>query len=149
MRPGIPTAVPGRCELVVDLRHPDPEALRAMFEAVDEAAAHIAVKEGVDVHSRRMWAIEPVAFDDALVALAEESATAVTRHSARLFSGALHDAAAVARAGVPTAMLFVQSLRGISHAREEDSRPEHIEAGVRALARLAAGAIEEAAAARR
>jgi hydantoinase/carbamoylase family amidase len=149
VRPGIPTAVPGRCELVVDLRHPDAEALRAMFEAVDEAAAHIAVKEGVDVHSRRMWAIEPVAFDDALVALAEESATAVTGHSARLFSGALHDAAAVARAGVPTAMLFVQSVRGISHAREEDSRPEHIEAGVRALARLAAGAIEEAAAARR
>ena len=56
-------------------------------------------------------------------------------------SGALHDAAEMASAGIPTVMLFVQSLRGLSHTREEDTRPEHIEASVEALDRLSAKTI--------
>jgi N-carbamoyl-L-amino-acid hydrolase len=49
----------------------------------------------------------------------------------------LHDAAEVARAGIPTVMLFVQSLRGLSHTKLEDTRPEHLELSVQALDRLA------------
>src|SRR5919206_3574513 len=90
-QPGIPTAVPGLCELVVDQRHADARGLR-------------------------------------------------------LFSGALHDAAEVARAGVPTAMLFVQSTGGLSHHRDEDTPPEALEVAVRALDRLAGKAIARAAA---
>ncbi len=55
----------------------------------------------------------------------------------RMDSGALHDAAEVARAGVPTVMLFVKSLGGISHAKVEDSAEEDVLLGVEALARLA------------
>jgi hydantoinase/carbamoylase family amidase len=146
VRPGIPTAVPGEAELVVDQRHPDAQELAAMHAALHEAAARIAVDEGVEIDLERIWSIEPVVFDEDLVALAEEAARAVTGGSARLFSGALHDAASIARIGVPTAMIFVQSRDGISHAREEDSAPGHIEAGVCALARLADGAIERASA---
>ena len=57
--------------------------------------------------------------------------------SHRLPSGPLHDAAEVSRAGVPTAMLFVQSLRGLSHTKLEDTKPEHLELAVQALDRLA------------
>jgi hydantoinase/carbamoylase family amidase len=146
VRPGIPTAVPGYAELVVDQRHPDAATLAKMLDELHDAAAKIAVEEGVEMDVERIWSIEPIAFDDDLVALAEEAAHAVSGGSARLFSGALHDAASMARIGVPAAILFVQSARGISHAREEDSAPEHIEAGVRALARLADGAIERASA---
>jgi len=137
VRPAIPTAVPGVCELTTDQRHPDADALAAMVNEVHDAAAHIAVDERVAIDFERIWAIAPVAFADDLVALAEETAREVTGGSARLFSGALHDAAAVASAGVPAVMLFVQSAGGISHAREEDTAPEHIAAGVRTLARLA------------
>ena len=59
----------------------------------------------------------------------------------RLPSGPLHDAAEVARAGVPTAMMFVQSLLGISHNKLEDTREEHIALCVRAFDRLADKAI--------
>ena len=59
-------------------------------------------------------------------------------------SGALHDAAAVARAGVPAAMLFVQSLRGLSHAPEEDTRPAHLELAVGALDALVRGVMARA-----
>jgi N-carbamoyl-L-amino-acid hydrolase len=137
VRPAIPTAVPGECELVVDQRHPDARTLAAMLSEVHDAAARIAVDERVEVDFERIWAIAPVAFDETLIGLAEESARDVTGASARLFSGALHDAAAVASAGVPAVMLFVRSVGGISHAREEDTAPEHLEAAVRTLARLA------------
>ena len=61
--------------------------------------------------------------------------------------GPLHDAAEVSRAGVPTVMLFVQSLRGLSHTPLEDTKPEHLELSVQALDRLASKTIERLAAA--
>ena len=55
----------------------------------------------------------------------------------RLPSGPLHDAAEIAKAGVPTVMMFVQSLHGISHNKIEDTKEEHIEMSVTALDKLA------------
>jgi N-carbamoyl-L-amino-acid hydrolase len=52
-------------------------------------------------------------------------------------SGPGHDAIEMAWAGVPTAMMFVQSVRGLSHNREEDTRTEHLALAVRAFDRLA------------
>jgi len=77
-----------------------------------------------------------VGFDKRLVGAAQRSVQAVAGDSLVLPSGALHDAAMVARAGVPAVMLFVQSIGGISHNRIEDSHPEHIAQGVLALDRL-------------
>ena len=85
--------------------------------------------------------------DDALIELADESIRDVTNASHRLPSGPLHDAAEVARAGVPTVMLFVQSLRGLSHTKLEDTKEEHLELAVQALDKLAAKTIERVAAA--
>ena len=56
-------------------------------------------------------------------------------------SGPLHDAAEVARRGVPTVMVFVQSLRGLSHTKLEDTKPEHLELAVEALDKLTDDAI--------
>jgi beta-ureidopropionase / N-carbamoyl-L-amino-acid hydrolase len=55
----------------------------------------------------------------------------------RLPSGPLHDAAEVVRAGIPAVMMFVQSLRGISHNKIEDTKEEHLKLAVQALDRLA------------
>ena len=85
----------------------------------------------------RIWNIEPILFDPALIDLCDEACRAVAGTSHRLPSGPLHDAAEVARAGVPTVMLFVQSLRGLSHTKLEDTRDEHLELAVAALDRLA------------
>ena len=59
--------------------------------------------------------------------------------------GLLHDAAEVARGGVPTVMVFVQSLRGLSHTKLEDTTPEHLELSVQALDRLTAKTIDRLA----
>jgi N-carbamoyl-L-amino-acid hydrolase len=71
------------------------------------------------------------------VGLCEESICETCGWCQRLPSGPLHDAAEMARAGIPTAMMFVQSLRGISHNKAEDTREEHLELCVRAFDRLA------------
>jgi N-carbamoyl-L-amino-acid hydrolase len=99
------------------------------------------------VEWQRIWNIEPILFDDALIELADEAIREVTSASHRLPSGPLHDAAEVARAGVPTVMLFVQSLRGLSHTRLEDTKEEHLGLAVQALDKLASKTIERVAAA--
>jgi N-carbamoyl-L-amino-acid hydrolase len=90
----------------------------------------------------RIWSIEPILFADDLVELADAAIREVSGTPHRLPSGPLHDAAEVARAGVPTVMLFVQSLRGLSHTKLEDTRKEHLEMSVEALDRLTAKTLE-------
>ncbi len=90
----------------------------------------------------RLWRIDPIPFDERLIALADEAVQEVAGASHRLPSGPLHDAAEVARAGIPTVMLFVQSLRGLSHTKVEDTKEEHIEFSVQALDRLTTKALE-------
>ena len=69
--------------------------------------------------------------------MGDEAIKEICGVSYKLPSGPLHDAAEVCRTGVPTIMLFVQSLYGISHNKIEDTKEEHIEMSVRALDRLA------------
>ena len=76
-------------------------------------------------------------FHPALIQLCEESIREVAGQSPRLPSGPLHDAAEVARAGIPAVMMFVQSVHGISHNKIEDTKHEDIELAVVALDRLA------------
>ena len=137
-RPGIPTAVAAECEITVDLRHADDGALGRMLAAAVEAGRTIAGEEGVDVRWDRLFEMDAVNFDAGLIDLCEEAVVAAAGSSHRLFSGPLHDAVEAARAGIPTAMIFVRSLRGLSHAKEEDTPEEDLELAVRALA-LAAG----------
>jgi N-carbamoyl-L-amino-acid hydrolase len=144
--PGIVTAVVGRCEVTLDMRDLDEEVLAGMLSEAREASERFAAEEHCTVEWERIWSIEPVPFDPALIALAEEAVSEGAGISKRLPSGPLHDAAEVSRAGIPTVMLFVQSLRGLSHNREEDTQEEHLEMAVEAFGRLARKAIAMVAA---
>jgi len=73
--------------------------------------------------------------------MAKEAICEIATDAPLLPSGPLHDAAEVSRAGIPTVMLFVQSLNGISHNKIEDTREEHIELAVKALDLLASKAV--------
>jgi N-carbamoyl-L-amino-acid hydrolase len=135
--PGIPTAVVGRCETTLDQRHLDAGVLANMLLDAREASQRFAREEKCTVEWSRIWNIEPVPFHPELIALCEESIRELSGESPRLPSGPLHDAAEVARAGIPAVMMFVQSLHGISHNKIEDTKREHIELAVAALDRLA------------
>jgi hydantoinase/carbamoylase family amidase len=141
-RPGIVTSVVETAEQLIDQRHLDASKLARLLELAREASERFAREENVEVEWERIWRIEPIPFDDRLLELADESIREVAGSSHRLPSGPLHDAAEVARAGIPTVMLFVQSLRGLSHTKLEDTQEEHLELSVQALDRLTTKALE-------
>jgi N-carbamoyl-L-amino-acid hydrolase len=136
-KPGIVTSVVETAECLLDQRHLDAAKLAGLLSDAEAASRRFAHEENIDVSWTRIWNIEPILFDEELIELADDSIREVCGKSHRLPSGPLHDAAEVARAGVPTAMLFVQSLRGLSHTRLEDTKEEHLELSVRALDTLA------------
>ncbi|MDQ2659001.1 MAG: hydantoinase/carbamoylase family amidase [Verrucomicrobiota bacterium] len=135
--PGFVTSVVETCRITLDQRHLDASALARMLEEAKAASERFAKEGGVTVSWERIWHIEPILFHDHLIDMCDEAvrATGATPH--RLPSGPLHDAAEVARAGVPTIMMFVQSLQGISHNKIEDTKEEHLELAVRAFDKLA------------
>ena len=141
-RPGIVTSVVEKAEQLLDQRHLDAGKLARLLELAQEASERFAREEDIEVEWNKIWSIEPIPFDERLLELADESVREVAGSSYRLPSGPLHDAAEVARAGIPTVMLFVQSLRGLSHTRLEDTREEHLELSVQALDRLTTKALE-------
>jgi N-carbamoyl-L-amino-acid hydrolase len=145
-KPGIVTSVVETAECLLDQRHLDAAKLAGMLDAAKRASERFASEEQIAVEWERIWNIEPILFDEALIELADQSIREVARTSHRLPSGPLHDAAEVARAGVPTVMLFVQSLRGLSHTKLEDTKDEHLQLSVEALDRLATKTIERVAA---
>ncbi len=136
-RPGIVTSVVETAEQLLDQRHLDAASLAELLRQAREASERFAAEENIDVSWERIWSIEPILFDLALIHLCDEACREVAGVSHRLPSGPLHDAAEIARAGIPTVMMFVQSLRGLSHTKLENTREEHVELAVAALDRLA------------
>jgi N-carbamoyl-L-amino-acid hydrolase len=145
-KPGIVTSVVETAECLLDQRHLDAGKLAAMLDDAKRASERFAEEEDIEVEWERIWNIEPILFDAALLELADEAIKEVAGTSHRLPSGPLHDAAEVARAGIPTVMVFVQSLRGLSHTKLEDTKEEHLELAVQVLDRLAAKTIDRVAA---
>jgi N-carbamoyl-L-amino-acid hydrolase len=136
-RPGIVTSVVEECRLTLDQRHLDASALAQMLQDARDASERFAQEGGLTVTWERLWQIEPRPFHPTLIELCDEAILETAKTSHRLPSGPLHDAAEMAGAGVPTVMMFVQSLHGISHNKIEDTREEHLALSVTAFARLA------------
>jgi beta-ureidopropionase / N-carbamoyl-L-amino-acid hydrolase len=135
--PGIVTAVVGRCETTLDMRDLDAAVLASMLGEAQQASQRFAAQEGCTVEWSKIWSIEPIPFHPHLIDLCDQAVRETAGQSHHLPSGPLHDAAEVARAGIPTVMMFVQSLNGLSHNPAENTRTEHLELAVQAFDRLA------------
>jgi N-carbamoyl-L-amino-acid hydrolase len=136
-KPGIVTSVVEECRITLDQRHLDPPALARMHADAREASERFAREGKVNVAWERLWHIAPRPFHEELIAFCDDAIRETCGVSHRLPSGPLHDAAEVAAAGVPTVMMFVQSLHGISHNKIEDTKEEHLELAVTAFDKLA------------
>jgi hydantoinase/carbamoylase family amidase len=141
-KPGIVTSVVEECRLTLDQRHLAPHALAQMLAEAKEASEKFAAEGNVTVTWDRIWQIKPVPFHPELIEFCDQAILETCGKSHRMPSGPLHDAAEVSRAGVPTIMMFVQSLHGISHNKIEDTREEHLELCVTAFDKLASKAME-------
>ena len=105
--------------MTLDQRHLDAGALAKMLQEAKDASERFAAEENVSVEWKRIWQIEPILFNPALIELADEAIRETCGTAHRLPSGPLHDAAEISRAGVPTVMMFVQSLRGYRILRKK------------------------------
>ncbi|HEY5779288.1 MAG TPA: hydantoinase/carbamoylase family amidase, partial [Terrimicrobiaceae bacterium] len=143
--PGIVTSVVEECRIALDQRHLDAEALSGMLKDARAASERFAAEGNVSVSWERLMRIDPIPFDDDLLAFCDEAIRETCGTVHRMPSGPLHDAAEVARAGIPTVMMFAQSLHGISHNKIEDTKEEHIEAAVIAFDKLADKAMQRIA----
>ena len=140
--PGIVTSVVAECRITLDQRHLDGPALATMLADAKAASEKFAKEGNVKVSWERLWQIAPRPFNNELIALCDAAIRETCGKVHRLPSGPLHDAAEVARAGVPTVMMFVQSLHGISHNKIEDTKEEHLELCVTAFDKLAEKAMK-------
>jgi hydantoinase/carbamoylase family amidase len=136
-KPGIVTSVIEECRITLDQRHLDPSKLARMLQEAKVASENFAGEGRVKVSWERLWQIAPRPFNKELVALCEDAINETCGKSHQLPSGPLHDAAEIAAAGVPTVMMFVQSLHGISHNKIEDTKEEHLELCITAFDKLA------------
>ena len=123
--------------MTLDQRHISAIKLAKMYAEAQRAGHRAAKEENITVQWKKIWNIQPFPFHPELITLADEAVKDVCGVSFKLPSGPLHDAAEICRTGIPTVMLFVQSLRGISHNKIEDTREAHIALSVLALDRLA------------
>ena len=135
--PGIVTAVVGEANMTLDQRHLSASKLAKMYSDAQKASQKAAKEEKIQVEWKKIWNIQPFPFNPELIKMGDAAIKEICGVSYKLPSGPLHDAAEVCRTGVPTVMLFVQSLRGISHNKIEDTREDHIELSVQVLDRLA------------
>jgi allantoate deiminase len=120
VEPGATNVIPARSRVSVDARAPDAERLNRLVEELELEPS---------------FRLEPVPMAEAPRVALREELEARGLPIVELPSGAGHDAAVLAAADVPTAMLFVRSLNGgVSHSPDEQTSPEDVELGVEVLA---------------
>jgi N-carbamoyl-L-amino-acid hydrolase len=132
LEPGSANTVPGRATFEIDLRHAEKSVLEDVEAEFRRIADRIAAEENVGHSFKRVMDVPPIVFDEEVVAAVERAVVHSGYPVHRIVSGAMHDASNLAHI-IPTAMIFVPSHDGISHAEDEWTEPEHITAGCRVL----------------
>ena len=132
--PGATNTIPGRVELFADLRAPDSDRLDALVAAASSAARLPPTAPRARSRSCRAGATSPWRWTPSPRTRSGGPSPAAGLEPVELPSGAGHDAAITAGAGVPSAMLFVRSdAEGVSHAPEEATGADAVAAAVGVL----------------
>ncbi|WP_304509394.1 Zn-dependent hydrolase [Anaerotignum sp.] len=126
--PNAVNVIPSKAVFTVDVRNPDEEKLKEEEKALAEYLKELEKTDKVTISTERLVRFEPVLFDEGIVKLVEQAATERGLASRRITSGAGQDAQMIARM-CPTAMIFVPSIKGISHNPKELTSDKDLVAG--------------------
>lgn len=126
--PNAVNVIPSQAVFTVDVRSPYEDQLKAEEQALADYLRELEATDHVKISTQRLVRFQPVQFDEKIVALVEASAQVRGLTHRRMTSGAGQDAQMMARI-CPTAMIFVPSVKGISHNPEEFTREEDLIAG--------------------
>lgn len=131
--PNTVNVVPGDAMFTMDCRHTDKDTLVRFSEGIEEDMKRIAAEHGVEIDIDRWMDEDPVPMNPQLVSTIEETVKEMGANYRVMHSGAGHDSQVIAP-HVPTGMLFVPSIEGVSHNPAEETKPEDLAQGVEALA---------------
>ena len=135
LAPDVINVVPQRATFTVDLRDPDEAQLAAAEAKLDQFLETLAKEEGLTVKKEQLVRFSPVVFHAGLRERLRGAAEALGEAPLTLTSGAGHDAQMLARIA-PSAMIFVPSIKGISHNPEEATDPSDLALGAEVLLRV-------------
>jgi N-carbamoyl-L-amino-acid hydrolase len=132
VEPNVINTIPGLVTMSVDFRHPSAQTLDSLVARLQSLAADVQAETGVAIALDRFWTSEPTPFDPRALAAVAAACADLDLPAHRLWSRAGHDAKYV-QALCPSAMIFVRSRDGLSHAEQEYSSPADLEAGANVL----------------
>jgi len=132
LHPNLTNVVPARATLTLDVRNTDEKLLQIAESKIKDFLTQIAISEGVEIKTRQLARFEPVIFDDIVIDLVESIAKEQNNSVQRMPSGAGHDAQMLARV-CPAGMIFVPSVKGISHNAAEFTDEADLNAGANIL----------------
>lgn len=135
VEPDVATIFPGKCTISLDQRSIDKDKLYAMNQDARRVCEEVAKKNNVSVKWEKIYTVDPTIFDEELTKICQDAVEEETGKRTTMYSGPLHDAVEMARIA-PTIMMFTSSIKGISHAKEEDTPQEELETASRAFLRL-------------
>jgi hydantoinase/carbamoylase family amidase len=133
VEPNGTNVVPGRVVFSLDLRSPDETRLDAIARQFDEAIARVQRERGVRVELESFEQRSATPMTPALREAVARAIDGLGQRYADVASGAGHDAMSLGKV-VPAAMIFVPSIGGASHVREERTSDADLLVGVEALA---------------
>lgn len=131
--PNVVNVVPGKTTFSMDCRHSDREALDAFTERVIAYMREVTGEMDIGLEIDNWMDEDPTAMDSRIVETIEATCKDNGISYEVMTSGAGHDSQIFAKY-VPTGMIFVPSIRGISHNPDEDTRIEDITIGVQTMA---------------
>lgn len=132
VRPGIFSVIPGQADFSFEFRGPTPDTMAGLERDLMGLAADVAATRGLAFRSRLIDRTEPVVVPPRLTGLIKDECDKLGYASMALASGAGHDAQILA-AKTDTAMIFIPSPDGVSHAPGETIRWEDLEKGANLL----------------
>ena len=134
VEPDAHSIVPGKCTFSMQWRDGDNQRLDKMENIIRSTANEVAEREGSSVEFSKMHGLDPVQMDTSLQTKLRDAAENICpRRWKNIQSGALHDAANIAKI-MPAGMLFVPSIKGISHDFSEDTNEQDLIDGLTVLA---------------
>jgi beta-ureidopropionase / N-carbamoyl-L-amino-acid hydrolase len=134
VHPGVSNIVPGRAELVHEMRSPDGDTLERLAEACEALAREIGQRRSIGVEIRRTSATAAVACSPRVQAAVAAACRELGLACTTLYSAAGHDAQNLALI-TDSGMLFIPSRGGKSHRVDETSDADAIERGANVLLR--------------
>jgi N-carbamoyl-L-amino-acid hydrolase len=134
LSPNLVNVIAREARFTVDLRNTDDDLLRAAEAELEAYLVELAQAEGVTIETRDLARTPPVVFSPTVVAAIEQVCADLQQPVLRMTSGAGHDAQMMARI-CPAAMIFVPSIKGVSHNPREDTRAADLELGANVLLR--------------